>query len=91
MVATLLFKSSDSKVCHLSVVFCKSLQSVAQNFTDSAMNFCQIVVINDIFATVLLHKLLFMLQYALHYEQQQNKIMLLVTLQALQLKRLWNK
>ena len=55
------------------------------------MNFCQIVVINDIFATVLVHKLLFILQCALHYEQQQNKNMLLVTLQALQLKRPGNK
>ena len=60
---------------------------MAQNFTESAMNFCQIVVVNDIFATVLVHKLLFMLQCGLHYEQQQNKIMLHVTLQALQLKR----
>lgn len=67
--------------------FGRSLRSVVQSFTESVMNFCQIVVINDI----LVHKLLFMLQCALHDEQQQNKNMLLVTLQALQLKRPWNK
>ena len=56
MVATVLFKSNESKVRHLCFVFAEVCKvwckiSLSQPF----MNVCQIVVINDIFATVLVH------------------------------------